>query len=491
LNVETKKGFAMHHSQSAVNVLHIEDNASMAQLVIRALTHESVGNHDVHQVKTHAEGLSHAEHHPVDVVLLDLGLPDSRGVQGVQPLRAALPHTPIIVVSADDALAIRKQCLALGADAFLSKVDLQGTSLEACVQAAYSARKRVMADRQSKAAESSKYYRNTTLLVARALHLHHPSTIEHEWRVADMADAIARHMGLDEARVEAVHAAGIMHDVGKIALSIEDVLDHEGPLSDRDWAAIREHPQASYDVISSIVWPWPVADIVFQHHERMDGSGYPAGLVGEAILPEARILAVADAFDARSHRRDRTSDSGPDAALAHLREGAGTLYDPVVVDACQAIVGNHGRPCKNTKGTVRALDGPAAPRPSLLVIDDEPVMGQSIKRALMGLKGIDVLAAQDGMSGLDLAHRAVPSLILLDIRMPGMSGIEVLQSLKSDPRTASIPVMILSAMDDDQTRRAADHLRVDEYLHKPMNPNRLADIVASRLHGARAAKSPF
>ncbi len=136
----------MNYSQSAVNILHIEDNAMMAQLVIHALTHESVGSYDVHQVKTRAEGLAYAGNHPVDVVLLDLGLPDSRGPQGVQPLRAALPHTPIIVVSADDALAIRKQCLALGADAFLSKYDLYGTSLEACVQAAFSARKRAMAD---------------------------------------------------------------------------------------------------------------------------------------------------------------------------------------------------------------------------------------------------------------------------------------------------------------------------------------------------------
>lgn len=464
--------------EKPVHILQIEDHALIANLVAKSLLSNAVGRYAIHHVRTHAEGLDYALSHPVDIVLLDLGLPDSRGAVGVKNIRKAMPDTPIIVLSADDDAETRRACYTHGAIAFLSKAQLNDIALEACLQVVVCHRTRPK-DRTPDAATMAEHYANTTKLVARALHLHHPPTIEHGWRVAEIATAIAHRLGLSDQHVAAVRAAGIMHDIGKIALSVDDILDHKGKLSQRDWRAIKEHPQASYDVISSIRWPWPVADIVFQHHERMDGSGYPAGRRGETIMLEARILAVADAFDARSQRGDQVGAFGSEAALKHLREGRGALYDPAVVDACCELFSKQPAPVQAGIERVPRLSI------SVLVIDDEPAMGRSIARALLGLKEVAITFALDGASGLEMAYRHSPGLILLDIRMPGMSGLDVLRRLKEEPQTSSIPVVILTALDDSATIRAALLAQADDYLTKPVNPETLSELVASRVVSAR------
>lgn len=465
---------ALNTPNTHVRILHIEDSALIAQLVAKALSNKTVGTYDIRVARTQAEGFAYARSHHVDVVLLDLGLPDSRGSLGVERAREAIPGTPIIVLSADDDVETRRTCYAGGAIAFLSKAQLNAIAIEACLQMAVFHRFHP-AVRAPDGSPMAEHYGNTTKLVARALHLHHPPTIEHGWRVAEIAVAIAHRLGLSDQHVAAVRAAGIMHDIGKIALSVDDILDHKGKLSERDWTAIKEHPQASYDVISSVKWPWPVAEIAFQHHERMDGSGYPAGRRGDAIMLEARILAVADAFDARSQRGDQVGAFGSEAALEHLCEGRGSLYDPAVVDACCQLFGKALNPLP--------AEGERLPRlsASVLVIDDEAAMGRSIERALLGLKGITVTVALDGPAGLKMARRHCPGLILLDIRMPGMSGLDVLRHLKDDSQTSSIPVVILTAVDDSGTIRAALLAQADDYLTKPVRPETLCELVTSRV----------
>ena len=129
--------------------------------------------------------------------------------------------------------------------------------------------------------------------------------------------------------------------VGKLRIPAE-ILTKPGQLTGTEFLLIREHPQASYDLLKGIDFPWPVADIAYQHHERLDGSGYPRGLKGEDMLPEARILAVADVFEAMSSHRPYRPALGPEVALAELLAHRGTLYDPDAVDACVRIVREKG-----------------------------------------------------------------------------------------------------------------------------------------------------
>ena len=177
----------------------------------------------------------------------------------------------------------------------------------------------------------------STVQVATTLsEMRDPYTAGHERRVAEIAVAIGAELGLDERRQEGLRVAGHLHDVGKITIPSE-ILSKPGKLSKIEYQLIQGHAQAGYDVLKAVEFPWPVAQVALQHHERMDGSGYPQGLKGEAILFEARIMAVADVVESMSSHRPYRPALGIEAALAEIEHGRGTAYDPVVADACMKL----------------------------------------------------------------------------------------------------------------------------------------------------------
>ncbi|HEX8948432.1 MAG TPA: HD domain-containing phosphohydrolase [Dissulfurispiraceae bacterium] len=164
-------------------------------------------------------------------------------------------------------------------------------------------------------------------------------TASHQRRVASLAYAIAGEMGgIGDDRMKGIRTAALLHDIGKLHVPFE-LLNNPGHLKDIEFALIKTHPQAGYDILKEIEFPWPVARIVQQHHERLDGSGYPDGLGGDAILPEARILGVADTVEAMASHRPYRPGKGIDAALQEITQRQGSHYDPQAVDACLALFG--------------------------------------------------------------------------------------------------------------------------------------------------------
>ena len=161
-------------------------------------------------------------------------------------------------------------------------------------------------------------------------------TAGHQRRVTELAHAIATETRLLRRTGRGVRIAGLLHDLGKITIPTE-ILSKPGGLSDMEFAIIKTHPKAGYDILKSIEFPWPVADIVVQHHERMDGSGYPSGLKGDQSTLEARILAVADVVEAMASHRPYRPSLGIDQALKEIIDNRGQLYDADVVDACLAV----------------------------------------------------------------------------------------------------------------------------------------------------------
>jgi PAS domain S-box-containing protein len=160
-----------------------------------------------------------------------------------------------------------------------------------------------------------------------------PYTAGHQKKVADLARAIATEMELPHDKIEGIRMAGAIHDIGKISIPSE-ILCKPIILSDLEFSIIKAHTQYSYEIIKDVESPWPLADIVYQHHERINGSGYPQGLKGENILMEARILAVADVVEAMISYRPYRPALGVDIALAEIEQNAGTLYDRKVASAC-------------------------------------------------------------------------------------------------------------------------------------------------------------
>lgn len=168
-----------------------------------------------------------------------------------------------------------------------------------------------------------------------------PYTAGHERRVAAIAAAIGAELGLDERRIEGLRVAGFLHDIGKITIPAE-ILSRPGKLSAIEFQLVQEHAQASYDVLKSVEFPWPVAQIALQHHERIDGSGYPHGLKDDAILLEAKILAVADVVEAMASHRPYRPGLGIEAALSEIEAGRGSVYDAQVADACLRLFRERG-----------------------------------------------------------------------------------------------------------------------------------------------------
>ena len=160
-----------------------------------------------------------------------------------------------------------------------------------------------------------------------------PYTSGHQQRVADLAKAIARELELPQDQIESIYMAAAIHDIGKIALPAE-ILVKPIQLSDIEISLIQAHAQAGYDILKGIEFPWPIADIVLQHHERMDGSGYPHGLAGDKILFEARIIGVADVVETMASHRPYRPSVGMDKALEEINGNSGTLYDSRAVEAC-------------------------------------------------------------------------------------------------------------------------------------------------------------
>ncbi len=164
-----------------------------------------------------------------------------------------------------------------------------------------------------------------------------PYTAGHQERVSNLAGAIAEEMGLERDKVIGIRMAGKIHDLGKIAVPAE-ILSKPGKLSGIEFSLIKTHSEVGYNILSEIEFPWPIAEIVHQHHERIDGSGYPKGLAGGDILLEARIMAVADVVEAVASHRPYRPALGIEIAADEIRKHKGTSYDPGVVDACLGII---------------------------------------------------------------------------------------------------------------------------------------------------------
>ena len=176
----------------------------------------------------------------------------------------------------------------------------------------------------------------TVEAITRMTEIRDAYTSGHQQRVAKLACAIAKDLGLSEQQIEGIRVTGLLHDIGKIAIPIE-ILTKPGKLSVYEFNIIKTHPEVGYKIVKGIEFPWPVAEAMFQHHERLDGSGYPMGIAGEKIMLEAKILGVADVIEAMSSHRPYRPALGTAKALGEILQKRGILYDPHVVDSCVKI----------------------------------------------------------------------------------------------------------------------------------------------------------
>lgn len=237
--------------------------------------------------------------------------------------------------------AVRKDSTEFPVELSISAVKIQGRWNAIAIVRDITERTRAETERKENLEKLRKSLGGTVQALATTVEMRDPYTAGHQQRVTDLARAIATEMGLSSDRVDGIRMAGTIHDIGKIAVPAE-ILSKPGKITSTEFEIIMTHPQVGYDILKGIEFPWPVAEIVLQHQERVDGSGYPAGLKGDEILIEARILAVADVVEAMSSHRPYRAALGVDKALEEITRNKGVLYDSDVAEACVRVFKEKG-----------------------------------------------------------------------------------------------------------------------------------------------------
>jgi PAS domain S-box-containing protein/putative nucleotidyltransferase with HDIG domain len=202
-------------------------------------------------------------------------------------------------------------------------------------------RKRAEEELQKSLQQTKKVLEEVVWALSSIVEKRDPYTAGHQRRVAELACAIAGELNLPEVQIEGIHVAGVLHDIGKINVPAE-ILSKTGRLSDAEFSIIKTHAQVGKEILESIDFPWPVAQVVHQHHERLNGTGYPQGLSDGKIILEAKIMAVADVVEAMASHRPYRLALGIEKALEEISNQRGLLYDPQVVDACRELFDKKG-----------------------------------------------------------------------------------------------------------------------------------------------------
>lgn len=346
-------------------VLIADDDPAGRYLLVSILTR---AGYETLAAEDGTQALQMARAQQPDLIITDILMPGMDGYQLCREWRAdpALSRIPFVFYSANYADAEDERfALSLGADRFIRKpiepdallTEVKyllasghtagaepgpaATADEAKVLREYNARlvskmERQLVEVQKANQQLFEMMQGTVRAVAKLTEARDPYTSGHQERVADLAAAIAHRMGRDSDYCEGIRIAGIVHDIGKIAIPAE-ILAMPRRLTVEEFALIRVHPTVGHDVLASIQFPWPVATWVLQHHERMDGSGYPGKLKGEEIDPGARIICVADVVEAMSSHRPYKTGAGIEATLVEIERNAGVLYDTDVAAACTAL----------------------------------------------------------------------------------------------------------------------------------------------------------
>ncbi|MHB8895526.1 MAG: HD-GYP domain-containing protein [Candidatus Geothermincolia bacterium] len=325
-------------------ILMVEDSPEDAELVRHALERGSLA-FTIRRVQTREEFAEALGDYGPDIILSDYQLPTFDGISALAVAVIEAPDVPFIFVSGAIGEELAIETLKGGATDYVFKNNLSQL-LPAVNRALEEARERQARRRAEEGlrqtlAKLQRVLDQTVSALASVTEIRDPYTAGHQRRVSMLASAIAREFGLPRDMVEGIHVAGALHDIGKMAVPAE-ILTKPTKLVDVEFALVKAHSAAGYEILKDIDFPWPVAQAVYQHHERMDGSGYPRGLEAKDIIPEAKILAVADVVEAMASHRPYRPAHGIDTALKEIIYGRGKLYDREVADACARLFHERG-----------------------------------------------------------------------------------------------------------------------------------------------------
>ncbi len=318
-------------------ILVVEDERIVADDIKMSL--ERLGYAICGEASSGEEAIKKAGENNVNLILMDIILDGKMdGIKAASIIRSRFDIPVVYLTNHADDKTIERAKISEPFGYILKPIESRNlhTSIEMALQ-----KRKLENMLREKEEKLQKTLENTIKALSSTVEIRDPYTAGHQERVTELACGIAVEIGLSTEQIEGIRLAGMIHDIGKIRIPPE-ILSKPGQLTKIDFNMIKIHPQVGFDILKTIEFPYPVAQIVLQHHERMDGSGYPLGLKGDKILPEARVLAVADAVEAIASHRPYRAALGLDRALKEISEQKGLLYDTEVADACVKLFKEKG-----------------------------------------------------------------------------------------------------------------------------------------------------
>jgi putative nucleotidyltransferase with HDIG domain len=347
--VEKNDGLGPADDKQRKRILVVDDERPIRMLLQKIL---EANGYLCRTAENAAEARTLMTEQASDLILCDINMPGESGLDFIRHVLKAYPETAAIMVSAIGDPLLAESMLQIGVyDYIIKPMDRNGILISVAnafrrreleiANRSYRRNLEQMVDERTDSLQRSmKKLENAMNGIVRAIahtvETRDPYTAGHQRRVAELAAALAETVGFERDKIEAVRVAAIIHDLGKISVPAE-ILSKPSRLTVNEFNLIKEHPQVGYDILKDIEFPWEIATMVYQHHEKLDGSGYPLGISGEAILPESRVLTVADVVEAMASHRPYRPGLGIDIALEEIDKNKGKLYDPEVAAACWAL----------------------------------------------------------------------------------------------------------------------------------------------------------
>lgn len=320
------------------HILIVDDDEQIRRLVNRLLTRIE---YTCTLAADGAEARKCLDKQPFDLALCDVNMPGESGIDLARHIASEYEETAVIILTGVDDPKVADGAIEAGTYGYIIKPfnpneliinirnALRRRELEIASQIYRQDLEQMVEDRTVKLRGALE---GIIQAMARTVDSRDPYTAGHQQRVAFLSVAIAEKMGLPQDQIAGIRMGGMIHDLGKLSVPAE-ILSKPTRLTVIEFALIKTHPRVGYDILQEIDFPWPIARMVLQHHEKLNGSGYPQGLSGQDILLEARILCVADVVEAMASHRPYRPALGIEKALDEISENKGIFYDPEVVDA--------------------------------------------------------------------------------------------------------------------------------------------------------------
>lgn len=328
----------------SLRVLMVDDSPDDVFLLTRHL--KKGGYNPVHERVENSDLMKQAlQNKQWDIILCDYTMPQFSVSSAIALLEESKVEAPIVIVSEISDEKIIEECMRLGARDYVLKNNLSRLCpvIKRELEAAEVRDKCKWLENELKRTIESfqNVFSATMQFIISAIEARDPYKRGHQLRTANLAYTIASEMGLHQKIMDGIHMASSIHDIGKLAIPAE-ILAKPSKLTDIEFSIIKEHCQNGYEMLKNIETAWPLAQVIYQHHERIDGSGYPLNLKNDEIIMEARILAVSDVVESMASDRTYRPALGIESALHEIKENRGILYDNIVADTCLKLFREKG-----------------------------------------------------------------------------------------------------------------------------------------------------